>query len=118
MGCASVVAEVSPEAEPVRRSTRARARRGLVGRGPCLPRLSCEEEWVARFVNAQVPEVVQPFWAALQRGEFIAGAAARWAGARTRLAEQARRALPLELLQVVRCGSLMTVGHDVRLLRA
>ena len=26
---------------------------------------------MARFVNAQVPEVVQPFWAALQRGEFI-----------------------------------------------
>ena len=33
------------------------------------------EEWMARFVNAQVPEVVQPFWAALQRGEFIADAA-------------------------------------------
>jgi transposase, IS30 family len=31
---------------------------------------------MARFVNAQVPEVVQPFWAALQRGEFIADAAA------------------------------------------
>ena len=30
---------------------------------------------MARFVNAQVPEVVQPFWAALQRGEFIADAA-------------------------------------------
>ena len=30
----------------------------------------------ARFVNAQVPEVVQPFWAALQRGEFTADAAA------------------------------------------
>jgi IS30 family transposase len=28
-----------------------------------------------RFVNAQVPEVVQPFWDALQRGEFIADAA-------------------------------------------
>jgi IS30 family transposase len=34
-----------------------------------------EEEPMARFVNAQVPEVVQPFWAALQRGEFIADAA-------------------------------------------
>src|ERR671914_1173236 len=32
---------------------------------------------MARFVNAQVPEVVQPFWAALQRGEFIADAAAQ-----------------------------------------
>ena len=32
---------------------------------------------MARFVNAQVPEVVQPFWAALQRGEFIADAAVR-----------------------------------------
>ena len=30
---------------------------------------------MARFVNAQVPEVVQPFWAALQAGEFIADAA-------------------------------------------
>ena len=30
---------------------------------------------MARFVNAQVPEVVQPFWAALQRGEFIVDAA-------------------------------------------
>jgi transposase, IS30 family len=30
---------------------------------------------MARFVNAQVPEVVQPFWAALQRGAFIADAA-------------------------------------------
>jgi transposase, IS30 family len=30
---------------------------------------------MARFINAQVPEVVQPFWAALQRGEFIADAA-------------------------------------------
>jgi len=32
---------------------------------------------MARFVNAQVPEVVQPFWAALQRGEFIADAAVK-----------------------------------------
>jgi len=30
---------------------------------------------MARLVNAQVPEVVQPFWAALQRGELIADAA-------------------------------------------
>jgi transposase, IS30 family len=30
---------------------------------------------MARFVNAQVPEVVQPFWDALQAGEFIADAA-------------------------------------------
>jgi hypothetical protein len=30
---------------------------------------------MARFVNAQLPEVVQPFWAALQAGEFIADAA-------------------------------------------
>ena len=34
---------------------------------------------MARFVNAQVPEVVQPFWAAMQRGEFITDAARRWA---------------------------------------
>ena len=33
------------------------------------------EVQMARFVNAQVPEVVQPFWAARQRGEFIADAA-------------------------------------------
>ena len=30
---------------------------------------------MARFINAQVPELVQPFWAALQRGEFISDAA-------------------------------------------
>jgi hypothetical protein len=30
---------------------------------------------MARFVNAQVPEVVQPFWAVLQAGELIADAA-------------------------------------------
>ena len=32
---------------------------------------------MARFVNAQVAELVQPFWAALQRGEFITDAAAQ-----------------------------------------
>ena len=32
---------------------------------------------MARFVNGQVPEVVQPFWAALQLGEFISDAAAQ-----------------------------------------
>jgi hypothetical protein len=38
---------------------------------------------MARFVNAQVPEVVQPFWAALQRGDAAvdAGRIASWAGA-------------------------------------
>jgi len=30
---------------------------------------------MVRFSNAQVPEAVQPFWAALQAGEFIAAAA-------------------------------------------
>ena len=35
---------------------------------------------MARFVNAQVPEVVQPFWAALQAGAFIADAAAAAVG--------------------------------------
>ena len=30
---------------------------------------------MARFINAQVPEVLQPFWAALQRGELISDAA-------------------------------------------
>jgi transposase, IS30 family len=32
---------------------------------------------MARFSNAQVAEAVQPFWAALQAGEFIADAAVR-----------------------------------------
>ena len=41
---------------------------------------------MARFINAQVPEVVQPFWAALQRGEFISDAA----GQRARIASRAR----------------------------
>jgi IS30 family transposase len=27
------------------------------------------------FTERMVPEVIQPFWAALQRGEFITGAA-------------------------------------------
>ncbi len=40
-----------------------------------------------RFSNQMVPEVVQPFWAALQRGEFLTDAAAvagthRWRGLR------------------------------------
>ena len=30
---------------------------------------------MVRFSNAQVAEAIQPFWAALQRGEFIADAA-------------------------------------------
>jgi len=30
---------------------------------------------MVRFSNAQVAEAVQPFWAALQAGEFIADAA-------------------------------------------
>jgi hypothetical protein len=30
-----------------------------------------------RFSEWMLPEVVQPFWAALQAGEFITGAAAR-----------------------------------------
>ena len=32
---------------------------------------------MVRFSNAQVAEAIQPFWAALQRGEFITDAAAR-----------------------------------------
>ncbi len=31
---------------------------------------------MARFTDVMVPERVQPFWAALQRGEFITDAAA------------------------------------------
>src|SRR3954454_18010382 len=42
---------------------------------PCLARKRSMS--MARFVNAQVPEVMQPFWAALQGGEFIADAAAQ-----------------------------------------
>jgi transposase, IS30 family len=34
-----------------------------------------EQGLMARFSNAQVAEAVQPFWAALQAGEFIADAA-------------------------------------------
>jgi hypothetical protein len=45
---------------------------------------------VARFVNAQVPEVVQPFWVTLQRGEFIADAAVAVAG----IASRARAGWP------------------------
>jgi transposase, IS30 family len=30
---------------------------------------------MVRFSNAQVAEAIQPFWAALQRGEFISDAA-------------------------------------------
>ena len=30
---------------------------------------------MVRFSNAQVAEAIQPFWAALQRGEFITDAA-------------------------------------------
>src|SRR4051812_10170689 len=55
------------------------ARAGCAGDSPWVARLSSagpdQEEPMARFVNAQVPEVVQPFWAALQRGEFISDAA-------------------------------------------
>jgi len=30
---------------------------------------------MTRFTESMVPEVVQPFWEAMQRGEFITGAA-------------------------------------------
>jgi len=30
-----------------------------------------------RFTDRMLPEIVQPFWAALQRGEFIVDAAAQ-----------------------------------------
>ena len=30
---------------------------------------------MARFSNVQVPEAVQPFWAAVQHGEFISDSA-------------------------------------------
>jgi IS30 family transposase len=75
MGCASIGAEASPEGEPERRSTRARASPGSWCAAGVLPGVEVGRNWMARFVNAQVPEVVQPFWAALQRGEFIADAA-------------------------------------------
>src|SRR4051794_4023185 len=59
------------------------ARAGCAGDPPRVGEVvlgwSDQEEPMARFVNGQVPEVVQPFWAALQRAEFIADAAWRWA---------------------------------------
>jgi len=39
---------------------------------PTFPEVS-----MVRFSNAQVPEAIQPFWAALQAGEFITDAAAQ-----------------------------------------
>ena len=78
MGCASVGAEASPEGEPERRSTRARRWLRPRSRARCVSRVwlvtSRGCRW-SRFVNAQVAEAVQPFWAALQRGEFITDAA-------------------------------------------
>jgi hypothetical protein len=75
MGCASGGAEASPEGEPERRSTRVRGAGARRARALSSSAVTGEEECMARFVNAQVPEVVQPVWAALQRGEFIADAA-------------------------------------------
>jgi transposase, IS30 family len=87
MGCASVGAEASPEGEPERPID---ARAGCAGDpsrvGEVVVGWSDLEESMARFVNAQVPEVVQPFWDALQRGEFIAARQWRWA----RIASRAR----------------------------
>jgi len=56
------------------------ARAGSPGtrRAPAMSTSSAvrgQEESMVRFSNAQVPEAVQPFWAALQAGEFIAAAA-------------------------------------------
>jgi hypothetical protein len=55
------------------------ARAGCAGDPPRVGEVvlgwSDQEEPMALFVNAQVPEVVLPFWDALQRGEFIADAA-------------------------------------------
>ena len=49
---------------------------GLVGRQHCPPSaVRARRKWMARFFNARVPEAVQPFWATLQGGEFIADAA-------------------------------------------
>jgi Helix-turn-helix domain len=77
MGCASVGAEASPEGEPERRFDARASVAGVVVRERCpARRFEVGRKWMARFVNAQVPEVVQPFWAALQAGEFIADAAA------------------------------------------
>jgi D-alanyl-D-alanine carboxypeptidase len=61
---------------------------------------------MARFVNAQVPEVVQPLWAALRAGEFIADAAAaagtyrkqgtRWVAAATAAAQTTSGLKPID----------------------
>src|SRR3954463_1924286 len=75
MGCASVGARRARRASRCGDRRARGRRRGPVGRWRCSPRLSRREEWMARVVNAQVPEVVQSFWAALQGGEFIADAA-------------------------------------------
>jgi hypothetical protein len=69
MGCASGGAEASPEGEPERRSTRVRGAGARRARALSSSAVTGEEECMARFVNAQVPEVVQPVWAALQRGD-------------------------------------------------
>jgi D-alanyl-D-alanine carboxypeptidase len=61
---------------------------------------------MARFVNAQVPEVMQPLWAALRAGEFIADAAAaagtyrkqgtRWVAAATAAAQTTSGLKPID----------------------
>jgi hypothetical protein len=78
MGGASGGAQASPTLGRAGAAIDARAggrRRGVAVRGQCLARrFEVGRQRLAR-VNVQVPEVVQPFWPALQRGEFIADAA-------------------------------------------
>src|SRR4051812_10192341 len=80
------------------------------------------EEPMARFVNGQVPEVVQPFWAALQRGDFIADAAVavgtyrrqgtRWVAACVRVVAVISGAVACRLPSARRSRSRTRVGRS------
>jgi IS30 family transposase len=76
VGCASVVVKASPEGRAVAAID---ARAAVPGAGCSVwfvsSRPDGQEVLVARFFNAQVPEVMQSFWAALQAGAFITDAA-------------------------------------------
>jgi hypothetical protein len=66
---------------------------------------------MARFVNAQVAEVVQPFWALLQRGEFHRGRR-RGGGHVEVLGADAHRDKFVELEQPGGTQRAHVVGHD------
>ena len=80
---------------------------------------------MVRFSNAQVAEAIQPFWAALQRGEFITDAAVqagthrkqgtRWVavcgGVRPRRGRDLEGTLPERSLSVRRSRSHARAGR-------